>query len=339
MATLAALLSGPPLPSFGLALGALGLDAVLGDPVYGWHPVRLMGKAITRLENGLRRIGWEGYAGGVLLCLLMGGLALGIYAGLSSLLGSFFPAHHPGQKPLILWIFDFFVAYSLIALRDLIVHAFRVEAALRRGDISAARGAVAMLVGRDTNTLDASACRRAAVESLAENLCDGVIAPLFWLLLAGLPGLILFKVASTLDSMVGYLNERYRRFGWCGARLDDVLCWLPARLTFLLLVAAAFLQRGTSASKAWRIGRRQHGLLPGPNPGWGEATAAGALQVRLIGPIWKQGKIVTEIWIGDAGDRPGGEPGDIARMAALAFIATAVFLLLAALVQGIGRLG
>jgi adenosylcobinamide-phosphate synthase len=186
-----------------------------------------------------------------------------------------------------------------------------------------------MLVGRDTDRMDAAACDRAAVESIAENLVDGVLSPLFWLALLGLPGLLIFKIASTMDSMVGYKNERYLRFGWFGARLDDVLNWVPARLSVPLLAAAAAMVPGCSPRACWRVGLSQHALLPGPNKGWGETAAAGALRIRLAGPIWKDGRQVNDLWIGPAEAPEGGRPGDVTRMIRLAYFATALFMLLA----------
>ena len=153
----------------------------------------------------------------------------------------------------------------------------------------------ARLVGRDTDRMDAAACRRAAIESLSENLTDGFTSAVFWYALGGLPGLVLFKVVSTMDSMVGYKTPRYLRFGWCGARLDDVMNYVPARLTWLLIAAdrAASIP-GCSALEA--LARRLHAarVLPGPNSGWSEAATAGALRRRIVGPIWLRG---------DAGDR------------------------------------
>ena len=157
--------------------------------------------------------------------------------------------------------------------------------------------------------MDGAACRRAAVESLSENLTDGFVSPVFWYVLAGLPGLVLFKVVSTMDSMVGYKTPRYLRFGWCGARLDDVMNYLPARLTWLrhcrgrraCCLATRDGRRGPSASVSIA-------LLLGPNSGWSEAAAAGALQRRIVGPIWLNGVQVTDLWIGDPSDPPLATP-------------------------------
>jgi adenosylcobinamide-phosphate synthase len=199
-----------------------------------------------------------------------------------------------------------FFVYSMLALRDLIDHVRVVENAIRRNDLPAARSAIAMLVGRDTTRMDFAACRRAAIESLSENFVDGFLSPVFWYVLLGLPGLLLFKIVSTMDSMVGYKSPLYIRFGWCGARLDDLMNYLPARLAWLILGLAAGLLPNLSALKAWRIGWEQHSILPGPNPGWSEAATAGALRRRLIGPIWKDGVQVTNVWVGDAGDSEAG---------------------------------
>jgi adenosylcobinamide-phosphate synthase len=151
---------------------------------------------------------------------------------------------------------------------------------------------------------------------------DGFLSPLFWYVLLGVPGLLLFKVVSTMDSMVGYKTPAYFRFGWCGARLDDVMNYVPARLSWLILAVSALPFRHLSARKAWRIGFEQHSILPGPNPGWSEATMAGVLQRRLIGPIWKNGELVTKLWLGDPNDPEAGSENDV-RAAILVTITAA----------------
>jgi adenosylcobinamide-phosphate synthase len=188
---------------------------------------------------------------------------------------------------------------------------------VNRDDLPAAHRAIANLVGRDTDRMDGAACRRASIESLSESLTDGFTSPLFWYLLLGLPGLVLFKVVSTMDSMVGYKTPRYLRFGWCGARLDDVMNYIPARLTWLLIAAIAACLPGCSASKALRIGWQQHAIVLGPNSGWSEAAAAGAIQRRLVGPIWLRGSLVTDVWIGDPADPPVSTHADVWRAIAV----------------------
>jgi adenosylcobinamide-phosphate synthase len=168
-----------------------------------------------------------------------------------------------------------------------------------------------------------------------QNLTDGFVSPLAWYVVLGLPGIVLFKVVSTMDSMVGYKTPRYLRFGWCGARLDDLLTFIPARLTWLLLSLVSIVVPGCSAAKAFLVGWRQHAILPGPNSGWSEAATAGSIQRRLLGPIWAKGVLVTEVWLGDSGDPPAGGDSDIPRAAILigvtgALAAAITFLLIGA---------
>lgn len=292
-----------------LLLCAVVLDGILGDPVYRWHPVRLLGHTLTGIERMLRRIGLDGYFSGCMLFLALSAF----WVGVSAVPALWMMSLHPALNG----VYQVFVIYSMVALRDLCRHGMAIECA---GDLEGARRAVSMLVGRDTSAMDAAACRRAGMESLSENAVDGFIAPLCWYALLGLPGIVLCKVISTLDSMVGYRTPRYLRFGWCGARLDDLFNLLPARLTWLLLAGVAFLLPGYSGRKALSVGWRQHALIPGPNSGWSEAAAAGAVQRRLVGPVRQDGKLVTEIWIGDEGDPEGGQAGDLRRMCVLVVV-------------------
>ena len=223
--------------------------------------------------------------------------------------------------PWVAWIVHVFAVYSLLAFGDLLRHVWRVEHALERGDLAAARAAVGRLVGRDTDRMDEGACRRAAIESLSESLPDGFVSAIFWYVLLGLPGLIIFKVVSTMDSMVGYRTPRYLYFGWCGARLDDVMNFLPARMTWLLIAVSAVFVPGCSPAKAFTIGYRQSAVLPSPNSGWPEAATAGAIQRRLLGPIWKNGQLVTDLWLGDPNDPPASAHGDMTRATAVNVIA------------------
>src|SRR5262249_2742043 len=143
------------------------------------------------------------------------------------------------------------------------------------------------------------------------------ISPLAWYVALGLPGLLLFKVVSTMDSMVGYKTPLYVRFGWCGARLDDLMNFIPARFTWLLLSCLCLFLPRTSARKAFRIGWQQHAILPGPNSGWSEAATAGAIERRLLGPIWAKGVLVTDVWLGDPNDPAAGGDSDVWRAALL----------------------
>jgi adenosylcobinamide-phosphate synthase len=260
-----------------LPLG-LALDALLGDP-RGWpHPVRAIGWLVRRSECLLRRAvravgsrGWAEVAAGVVLtvtvtvvtasavALLIGvGDAMGVWAALAV------------RSVLIDWG---------LAVRSLREETLRASEA---PDLSVARAELAMIVGRDTAALDRPEVCRACVETLAENCNDAVIAPLFWYAVGGVVGLWVYKAVNTLDSMVGYRDERYRRLGWASARLDDLAGLVPARLTWLLISLAALLL-GECPGSALRIGWRDGRKHPSPNAAWGEAAMAGALGVQLGG--------------------------------------------------------
>jgi adenosylcobinamide-phosphate synthase len=271
-----------------------------------------MGATLSGFERLLRRFHIDGYIGGCLLLILLSITWVLVPCLIVMRIYQMQPA--AGAIAHILMI------YVCFALRDLIDHVRSVQRAARRDDLAECRRAIAMLVGRDIDKMDLSACRRAAIESLSENFVDGVLSAVFWYVLLGLPGLLLFKVASTMDSMVGYKSPRYFYFGWCGARLDDMMNFIPARLTWLLLGLSAI-------PKGWRVGLAQHAILPGPNPGWSEATMAGVLGKKLIGPIWKEGHIVTEVWLGDPQDPEAGTDEDISR--AIRVIMGAAFIALA----------
>ncbi len=307
-------------PNALLLAGAVVLDLLIGDPVYRAHPIRLMGNTLTWLENCLRKLGADGYGGGIALFFLLSTIWVG---GSSAVLFGL-------QKwnDVAAFVFHLFLAYSCLALHDLLRHAWAVESAARRDDLEGTRTAIARLVGRDTDRMDIPACRRAAIESLSENLTDGFVSPLAWYVLLGLPGIVLFKVVSTMDSMVGYKTPRYLKFGWCGARLDDLMNFIPARLTWLLLSLLSLVIPGCSARKALRVGWQQHATLPGPNSGWSEAATAGGIQRRLIGPIWAKGVLVTELWLGESSDPPAGDDSDVPRAE---FLVGATGLLVAAL--------
>ena len=282
-------------------------------------------QALTWIEGLLRAAGLDGYLGGILLFVLLGDRSLGALTAVLLLAGM--------ASAVAVWLVHAFLLYSLLALGDLLHHVRRIESAVRADDLAGARLAVGALVGRDTDRMDGGACRRAAVESLSENLTDGFVSPVFWYVLAGLPGLVIFKVVSTMDSMVGYKTPRYLRFGWCGARLDDVMNFVPARVTWFVIAVVAAVLPGCSARKAWTVGLRQHGLLLGPNSGWSEAATAGAVERRIVGPIWLNGEQVTDLWIGDPADPPLESAADMRRAvmvvvsSGLVFAAAGVMLL------------
>lgn len=309
-----------PSPDGGLLLAAVALDFVLGDPVYRWHPVRLMGGSIASGERWLRAFGADGHAGGCALVALLACLWVGGVWALHDALEA--------MHPVAGMVFHLISLYSFLALGDLLKHGDAVDSASE--DLRAVRRSAGKLVGRDTDRMDAGACRRAAIESLAENLVDGFIAPVFWYAISGLPGLVLFKLVSTMDSMVGYKSDRYLRFGWCGARSDDLLNFVPARLAWVLIALAALLTPGGSGAKACRFGWRHHAVVPGPNPGWSEAAMAGAIQRRLAGPMWLQGVLVTDTWLGDPADAAASASADYRRARRIALLAASMAVVIAA---------
>lgn len=263
----------PPDPA--VLILALALDLSLGDPRRLPHPVVAIGRLITFLESCLRRIPGNGRIAGVLLMLFTVGtsattvwLALHWLAGINALAGLLGAAY---------------AAYTCLAARSLHRESALVADALAAGDLEAARRGLSYIVGRDTHDLGDADIWRALVETVAENTADGIVSPLFWLTLGGPVAGMAFKAVSTLDSMVGYKNERYLRMGWASARTDDLLNFIPARLTALLMVVAAPMA-GLSWQGALRITLRDRRNHPSPNSGHPEAAAAGALGVRLGGP-------------------------------------------------------
>ena len=259
-------------------LCGVGLDLALGDPPWLPHPVRAIGWLITRLEPWCRRLPL--YLGGIVLWLLVVGASASIVWLTSSWLAIF-------------WI------WTLLAVRDLDVQALRVIVSLRDGDLVTARQRLSLIVGRDTASLDEPEILRATVETVAESLSDGIVGPLFYLALGGPAAMAGFKAASTLDSMCGYRNERYREFGWASARLDDAANFVPARLS-VLLVALGALLLGYDAWGALRCAFRDGRSQPSPNSGYPEAAVAGALGVRLGGLNYYQGVASAKATLGDA---------------------------------------
>ena len=272
-------------------LCAFALDLWLGDPRRLPHPVVGVGWLINVLEEQLydaplaRRLSGVLLVAAVLVVTGMVGWTLLAVAG----------AVHPWLGSLAaIWL-----AWTCLAARELHRQTAVVVEALDEGDLVSARGALGMIVGRDTAQLDEQGILRACVETVAENTSDGIVAPLFYLALGGPLGGLLYKAVNTMDSMIGYRNERYRDFGWAAARLDDLLNWLPARLTGLLMVGAC-VPLGLNGWQAWRILWRDARKHASPNAGYPEAAAAGALGVRLGGPARYFGRQTDKPTIGDA---------------------------------------
>ena len=287
-------------------LGGFVLDAIFGDPDWLPHPVVLMGKAITALEKRLRaqfpQTPQGELCGGAVLAAI---LPVGTFL-ITALVCRLAAALHPlaGLAVQMFW------CAQALAAKGLAQESRNVYKELQKQDLPAARKAVARIVGRDTQNLTAEGVTKAAVETVAENASDGVIAPLLYMLLGGAPLALCYKAVNTMDSMVGYKNERYLYFGRAAAKLDDAANYLPARMAALLLAGAAALtgQNARGALRIWRRDRRSHAS---PNSAQTEAVMAGALGVQLAGPASYFGKLYEKPTIGDA-LRPV-EPGDILR--------------------------
>ncbi|MCA0996221.1 adenosylcobinamide-phosphate synthase CbiB [Alloyangia pacifica] len=285
-----------------MMLGGMALDLLLGWP--GWlyarigHPVTWLGHAITALE---RR--WN--HGARPRRLALGALAVALIVALAVLpalaIQSALPDSLAGS------LIGAALAWPLIAMRAMHAHVAAVATPLARGDLAAARAAVAMIVGRDPAQLDAAGIARAATESLAENTSDGIIAPLFWGAIAGLPGIAGYKAINTLDSMIGHRNERFEAFGKAAARLDDVVNWLPARLTGALFAIAS----GRHALRGLRVMWRDAPKHRSPNAGWPEGAMAAALNIRLSGPRVYGTRVAKEPWLN--GSAPDPAAGDLTR--------------------------
>ncbi|BBD99171.1 cobalamin biosynthesis protein CobD [Sphingobium amiense] len=272
-----------------VALAALAIDAVLGWPqaLYArvGHPVgafaRIVG-ACARRWNGSERSARARRLSGIATVLTLVVLAGGAGVALTLV------AAKAG------WVVLAAMAWPALAQRSLDTHFGAVVAALQGKDLAQARQAVGMIVGRDTATLEEAGIARAAIESLAESFCDGVVAPLFWLIVAGLPGIWVMKAVNTADSLIGHKEAPWRDFGWAAARLDDAMNFVPARLSALLICLAA--------PGGWRIGWRYRRAHASPNAGWPEAAMAGALGIRLAGPVRYDGAVADKPWIGEGGE-------------------------------------
>lgn len=276
------------------------LDYILGDPENWWHPVRGIGAMVQGLEKlfwKLFRIsdeaeqdkGKKRFAGGLLVFLVVlvaTGIPWLIMWGAKQL------------HPYVYIAVGGILCYPMLALRSLRKAGYQVFQALKDGDLARARVAVSKMVGRDTEKLDANEVTRAAVESIAENSSDGEVAPLLFMLIFGIPGGWFYKAVNTMDSMLGYRNDRYRYFGTAAARLDDICNWIPARITALFMIAASWTLR-MDYKNAFRIWKRDRNANASPNAAHPESACAGALDVVLLGDATYEGKLVRKETVGD----------------------------------------
>lgn len=308
----------------GELLLASALDGICGDPRWLPHPVRMMGRCIAWLDHRVRKVCRSSICFRMVGICLAGGLPIMTYC-----LGVVVIEE---VERLAGWMgsaLSIALASTTLAARDLWNHVRAVDNPLQAGDLPAARGAVAMIVGRDTAELSESEVARATVETVAESAADGVIAPLLYLAIGGAPLALAYKAVNTLDSMIGHRDERYADLGWASARLDDLVNWIPARLSAVLLLLSAGLvtQQLERIRNGWRVLARDGRLHPSPNSGRPEAAMAGILGVRLGG---------TNFYDGIAQDRPvlgaegrSAEPRDIMLAATIMVAASVLGVLLA----------
>jgi adenosylcobinamide-phosphate synthase len=333
----AAMFLNPEIAGLSIAaflFAALVVDAVFGEfgPLFRVirHPVAIVGGLIgwfDRCLNCEQRSDSARRARGAVVVLLMVVFAAAVGWGLTDV-AHMFPHG---------WVVELTAVVLLVAQRSLFDHVRSVARALDRDGLEAGRVAVARIVGRDPKNLDAHGVARASIESLAENFADGVVAPVFWYLLLGLPGLLVYKTVNTMDSMIGYRTPRHAAFGMVAARLDDVLNYVPARIAAVMIVVASlFVPRGRPVS-ALRVMARDGGKHRSPNAGWPEAAMAGGIGVALAGPRSYDGAVEDEPWIGGEFSARAGI-GDIRRalylfVVACLFEAAIVALLASALLR------
>lgn len=271
------------------------LDFLFGDPVWLYHPVRLIGALISGLEKLARRVCGEKkkalLAAGILLWLIVASVSVAVPCALLYAAGLL----HPAAR----FVLESFWCYQLLAAKSLKQESMKVYDEIKKGDLTGARKAVSMIVGRDTESLNETGVVKAAVETVAENTSDGVTAPLLFMMIGGAPFGFFYKAVNTMDSMIGYKDEKYLYLGRCAAKLDDVLNYLPARMSAVLMTLAAYLL-DMDGRGAWRIYLRDRRRHASPNSAQTEAVCAGALGIRLAGDAYYFGKLYKKEYIGDA---------------------------------------
>lgn len=310
-----------------VVLGFL-LDLLIGDPHWLYHPIRLVGNLISGLEKLLRGMFPKTEKGeltaGVFLLILTAGITAGAAWGLLILAGRV----HPYAR----FALETIMCYQLLATKSLKDETMKVYDALKEENLEKARYAVSMVVGRDTAALDEIGVTKAAVETVAENTSDGIIAPLLFMVIGGAPFGFFYKAVNTMDSMVGYKNEKYLYFGRAAAKFDDVVNYIPARLSAVLMTAACMFC-GMDARHAWKIYKRDRYNHSSPNSAHTEAVTAGALHIQLAGNAYYFGKLYEKPTLGDA-DRPV-EYEDIRRANVLLYGTAILALIVFSLVKGV----
>jgi len=307
---------------FALILGFV-FDLIIGDPQSWPHIARIMGKLIVQQEKALYPLKNKRFAGLLLIMILC---AICVIFPAVLLYGAW------RVSRWLYFVIETLLIWQCLATKDLYIESNKVYKELKKDDLSAAKNAVSMIVGRDTENLDDSGITRACVETVAENTADGVVAPLFYIALFGAAGGCLYKAVNTADSMLGYKNEKYIDFGRAAAKFDDFFNFIPSRLTALLMIAAAWIGRldVKSAYCIWRRDRRKHAS---PNSAQAESAAAGALGIRLAGDAVYKGILIKKPYIGD--DTRKIEAEDIRRSHKLLFITAFLMFILALAFRGI----
>ncbi len=290
------------------------LDLLFGDPKWLPHPVRWMGWFIKRYEASFRNAPVPLWISGIGLAVLLPWLAYWLTWFVIWMANSI---HHEWA-----WMAEVFLIYQCISIRGLYDETKPVYQSLRRKDMFHARQSLSLVVGRDTHKLDEPEISRAAVETVAEGTVDGIVSPLVFAAIGGAPLAMAFKAVSTLDSMIGYKNERYKQFGWASARLDDVCNFIPARLSILIIPLAAVFGK-LNGNKSWQVGWKERLKHNSPNAGHAEAAFAGALDIRLGGTSTYQGVISHKAVLHEQGKQ--AQPDDIPKAWKLMFISSVLF--------------
>ena len=280
--------------SLAACIGGFCLDFLFGDPVWLYHPVRIMGNLISLLEKAVRKISRNSKSGlligGAVLWVMVVILFTGIPYGLLEIVKR--------KNEIAAFFLEMFWCYQLFAAKSLKTESMKVYKKLKESDLEGARKAVSMIVGRDTANLDCEGVTKATVETIAENTSDGVIAPLFYMLIGGAPLGMLYKAINTMDSMLGYKDKKYLYIGRIAAKMDDVVNYIPARISAIMMVLASFLC-GLDWKNGWKIFLRDRYNHSSPNSAQTEAVCAGALDIQLAGDAWYFGKLYKKPYIGE----------------------------------------
>lgn len=310
---------------------AVFLDLIIGDPVKFPHPVQFFAFLAGKLEKVFRKISKNGRITGRTagICMWFGVISITCFLIIFIIRAAY------GIHFILGDVLSVYFLYTALAARGLADHGWKVYSALRENDLPLARKRVGMICSRETGSLDVEGISRSAVESIAENVSDGVIGPLLFALAGGPAGAMLYKAVNTLDSLVGYKNEKYREIGWFSAKADDIVNFIPSRITGFFICAAAFIT-GSNGKQAWRIMMRDARKHSSPNAGYPEAAAAGALNIRLGGKDFYFGKLIAKPCLGDPGEPV--QPVHIKKVIQLFFFSYGLSLLFFTGIPGIIRI-